>query len=761
MNNKFLEPPGHKVHIDKIDIPKARSLAQLLVQGVIQYAKFIECRLEGENQTIVFEVEVEVPQLLVHEISSRERIAATFSKSDEIAPEVISLRGDFPKVPHLNLTDQEYPKSLCLYEELYRDLKSRWTAPIFVERIREWFALTAKGNLHQNDQPLEPLIVGHSGHILLPHNLLEKEENVPSRLFVTGIDEKFFVAHSIKHSQNSSLDVIASVHVCQPTTHGIINRRPNSIADLAKILTENGLNLLGELRQKFKGWLEDDSISEKYFSSCLVLIILSPKTRKNGGEVEHTDTFVFATGGSVKEVGIKLDAWEPNPHNGRLGGIFFPDSAKNGQDILLDSLNPCFELTRKLAANLNGYSDPEEVSIAAIGVGALGSQIVMNLARAGFGKWILIDNDRLMPHNLARHELNTHYVGFVKSRALSFEANLIYRDQDLFKDIPADIISPGDHREEVETALNGSDVILDMSASVTVARYLAHDVDSTVRRVTIFLTPTGNDSVLIAEDKCRTLKLDEIEMQYYRAILEEERLKGHFKPPEGRRRYGQSCRDITSTLPQHFVALHAAITGKAFREVSSLDDAHLKIWRADESGNVQHIEIELAPVVKKAIADWTISTDINLISKLSRIREAKLPNETGGVLLGSFDLARRIIYVVDSIPSPPDSREWPTWYVRGCHGLKKKIEGIVGQTDGMLTYIGEWHSHPNGASIKPSNDDRKVFSWLNNIMERDGFPPLMLIVGEKKKIACFVEEIGDFENYLPILEKNDTATINS
>jgi tRNA A37 threonylcarbamoyladenosine dehydratase len=37
------------------------------------------------------------------------------------------------------------------------------------------------------------------------------------------------------------------------------------------------------------------------------------------------------------------------------------------------------------------------------GAGALGSQLMNNLSRAGFGRWTIVDNDKLLPHNLARN----------------------------------------------------------------------------------------------------------------------------------------------------------------------------------------------------------------------------------------------------------------------------------------------------------------------------------------------------------------------
>lgn len=103
------------------------------------------------------------------------------------------------------------------------------------------------------------------------------------------------------------------------------------------------------------------------------------------------------------------------------------------------------------------------------------------------------------------------------------------------------------------------------------------------------------------------------------------------------------------------------------------------------------------------IFDWQVKLDVAIADRLQALRESKLPNETGGVLIGSFDLERRIAYVIDTIPSPPDSEEWPTLYIRGSKGLRHQVEKIVQKTDGALQYVGEWHSHPAGCSTLPSS----------------------------------------------------------
>ena len=60
---------------------------------------------------------------------------------------------------------------------------------------------------------------------------------------------------------------------------------------------------------------------------------------------------------------------------------------------------------------------------------------------------------------------------------------------------------------------------------------------------------------------------------------------------------------------------------------------------------------------RQEIFGWTLVLDQQMIRRLAKLREAKLPNETGGVLIGVYDLHRQIVYVVGTIPSPPDGAE--------------------------------------------------------------------------------------------------------
>jgi integrative and conjugative element protein (TIGR02256 family) len=751
MQQSFFEAPGEIVSSSQLQLPKAKGLALALETGSVEYAHLVECRKTSKNEEVVlFDVDVEVPQHKVHQIHPRERIAVTFGVTDRVMPKTEALRRDFPQVPHLNLHRQEFPRDLCLYAERYEEIRRRWTAARFVKRVREWLASTAKGELHQPDQPLEPVLLDYIGHIVIPSDLRSPNQT-PERLYVieprfavADEDKPFLLAQREIPSENARPFVV-SVHRCSPHMHGIINRYPDSLKQLADLVMPTGLSLLEELRERLKKWhYESPSIQ----ASKLLIVILFPRTRNDGGSTERIDAWTFwPLEKNIAIIGSKLGIWQVQ--DGRLGLLIQPDLSKRGGDIELAVLNTSYEPTVAMTAALNGQRDRQDLRLAAVGLGALGSQVVINLARSGFGSWTLIDDDILMPHNLARHALYRPFVGSPKADGVALVANSIIANSGLFSALKADVLNPGKQEESLAESLQKADVILDMSASIPVARKLACDMKVAARRISLFLAPSGDDLVLLAEDGERVATLDAIEMQYYRAVHSDGRFLKHLKTRDSQQRYGQSCRDITSILPQNLVALHAAVGAAALQEIIDQNKASIAIWRCDPVRNVLRIDVAPRPVKRQTIGDWTVITDEGLLEKLHALRKSRLPKETGGVLLGSFDTERHLIYIADSLLSPPDSKEERTQYVRGCRGLQEAVAQADQCTLGMLEYIGEWHSHPQRANTIPSKYDLQLFAWLTELMGRDGFPAVMMIIGDASRHSCFVGEIERKENCLP------------
>jgi integrative and conjugative element protein (TIGR02256 family) len=128
------------------------------------------------------------------------------------------------------------------------------------------------------------------------------------------------------------------------------------------------------------------------------------------------------------------------------------------------------------------------------------------------------------------------------------------------------------------------------------------------------------------------------------------------------------------------------------------------------------------------VEGWTILSAPHVIAEANRLRQTKLPNETGGVLLGMVDTNHRRIYVIDLLPSPSDSHEWPNLYIRGAAGLRNRIQAISEASNDNVNYVGEWHSHPPRRGPGLSQTDRVALTKLTAEMSVCGLPALMLIV---------------------------------
>lgn len=757
MCSLYFDIGGELLLPEDLRIQKCSELAHNLQSSRIDFATIVECRKEADSEWVIFDVDVEVAQVVRYPIQASERIAVRFSAQDDSSPAVYATRRDFPRVPHLNLQAQELPRSICLYAERYEEVKRYWTAPRFVHRIREWLALSSRGELHQDDQPLEPLLGDYAGHIVLPRTVLDAD-SAPKSLYVKCVsmasERRLFLVGKAEQPEGGGFDILASVRRTPPHTHGVIHRQPRTLADLAEILADTGLDLIADLRGQLKEW---QALDHLVLERRLLLVILVPMRRDDDGVPERIETWAFflgdaATSGSpdtdlrIRSLGQRIGLWEES--GGQIGHLIQPDTTKRGADVGVDVLNVSWELTRAMAALLNGDESSAEFRVAVVGAGALGSQTTLHLARSGFGQWTVIDHDSLMPHNVARHALDGRFVGCNKAEALAFVANSIVGDENLFSALPIDVLTARTGSGELLGPLRECDAILDISTSVAVARMLACDVDSSARRASLFMTPSGQDLVLIAEDNERRLTLDALEMQYYRAAINDQALRGHMGEDEHRRRYGQSCRDVTSTLPQHLVGLHAAIAAGALRKRLRDPEATVTVWRADPDGGVCRAAVTTWPVIRQQVGGWNVVTDEGFLAKLAAFREQKLPNETGGVLLGAFDLERSILYLADALPSPPDSEEWPTLYIRGSSGLREAVDHVQDMTHGMIEYVGEWHSHPCGARTAASQDDLQVFAWLTSLMEADGLPAVMIIVGDPGRTSCYVGEIKSAENLL-------------
>ena len=735
---------------NSLSLPLARDLAGFLDSGLNPFARLKHCRVDVRNgdviqEVVVLEVDVERSQQPVHDIRHRESLAVIFRADAATLPEVQSLRVDFPMVPHLVLGFDEFPRVLCLYDLPFHEVMLDWTAPGFVEHIREWLAQTAEGQLHREDQPLEPLFLGPTSDLVVDPDLLRGNQNntknwCPLKIVPSG--HNIFTAVAVTTFDDTSdqdgFEYVAMHFTSSPQTHGVVRQMPRTLAELHDLLAVAGLDLIDQLRHRLKNWLYEPPVEiQRMLQHRLILVLLLPKKRRPNDEIETVELAAFALFATIRDLGEALGVWDIQ--DGQPGLLIQVDRTKHGDGTSLWPLNPKLGFSRFRAALMNGLAEPDQVLITAVGVGALGSQTVTNLIRSGFGQWTLIDGDVVSPHNMSRHALFGFAVGYPKSTTLASELNDLIEGEEVAQGIVTNVLEPEEKKEEINRAFADAEIILDMSASVAVARHLSRDVNSDARRVSLFLNPSGTALTLLAEDKTRRIPLDVLEMQFYRAIASDENLNGLLNTGS-RLRTGRSCRDVSSLIPQDLVALHSAIGSRAIRKTRETSSAEITTWRIDQqSWEVSATHVPSCIPLIQSLGNWTVYTDSYLIERLENLRADRLPNETGGVLIGAWDMQRKILYVVDALPSPSDSDEWPNAYIRGTDGLDHAVTRIRKSTQGMLDYLGEWHSHPDGFGTSASSDDGRVLAWLRDTMEQSGKPGIMAIVGDNNMLTLYLD----------------------
>lgn len=126
---------------------------------------------------------------------------------------------------------------------------------------------------------------------------------------------------------------------------------------------------------------------------------------------------------------------------------------------------------------------------------------------------------------------------------------------------------------------------------------------------------------------------------------------------------------------------------------------------------------------------WVVEISELLFEDIRSDRIHHMPNETGGVLIGTFDLSKKRVYVVSQVKAPEDSISSPTSFIRGCLNLPQQLKFIQKVTFDNLTYIGEWHSHPDD-NTKKSTDDEMLHHAIVDYNRRNCLPGCMMIVGE-------------------------------
>lgn len=715
--------------------PDEMSLSEIkgLFAAVNEYpfAKFIEFRKAEQKEAIVLELAVELPQSPPVSIHGIERVAVVFSNNPIVPPQFLALRKDFPETLHQNLIEKGNPKSLCLFEDAYYDVRSKLTSKMLLYRIGDWLARAAVGELHLSDQPIEPLLLTNS-RIFFDRRLFDEDERLSKAFIIRRLSDKplllkAYEADKIPVVPNEKRFILFPVQL--PPSHlRLIEYNPYNFEDLSTLLRNLKVNIQ-KLMQDFLIKLTSGPDKELYKYEVVILIHL-PKMRRENGPIESHEYWAFLLADTIEGLAIKLGTH--GKQEGQLGRLIEPFATSKLDEVLVMPLKPTYTLSRELAKVLSGLT-LEDKQIVAIGAGALGSQAVLNLARQGFGFWHIVDHDYILPHNLSRHGLSFCYEGFNKAQALALEINGLLNDSSIARAYPLNILRIDGNEEELtelREIIVKSDLVIDLSTSRAVTKLLT-SMGVKQQKLCSFITSSGKHLVALLQGTQEQIDLEDLTYQLSAAIIDKQELSEMYAAHTNVTYYSGSCRDASVQLPQDTIGLFASVISKFILANAVSVEAKIMVWSLDDRTlAITSCSLPVSNVQKYIVNGWTLRIPDNVIVEMQNYRQSHFPNETGGVLVGGIDISRSTIYVSKALSSPPDSIEWPNSYIRGVRGLKEEISIIHKMSGNELSYIGEWHSHPKGYRSSPSSADLAAHRILAEQMRVDGMPSLMLIVAD-------------------------------
>lgn len=709
----------------------AKELASLAVAGALPGISIAGLRqsTDMEYAGVWLVVEVERPQDLADPIRAVEPIAVLFPFG-EGQPSVLALREDFPDTPHQNWSPPGMPCALCIDDRPWAEARLSVTARDIARRIQLWLAKASRGDLHDAAQPLDPLFFASPLGLVLPATVIaDTKEPIELAGFLREGNQNLILSRPMQPSDTMLTFTVLAFHA-QPQAMARLRHAARTLAALAADLEKCGVDLTGELKARLKEWAGLAQTDVRRLASRLAIVVAFPVAA--GVRQTASDIRAFLTSVSAGEIGVALGVLHAN--NSQVGDrraymVAIPEGTPRDQDLRVEPSQVHFTLDRELAAAISGHAAPDRRHALLVGAGSLGSQLSVNLAREGMFAWTVVDDDHILPHNVARHALFADDVGAPKAYALAYHLGGLVGEP--VQAIRTNILKPDDaDSEKLAVALAAADVIIDASASVAVSRHLSSLPHVKARRISAFFNPSGTAVVLLAENTNHSIMLQDLEAQYHRLALSDPALAGHLSTETLGVRYSGSCRTLTNRIPATRAALLSALAARGIIEVLASDNASIAVWTLGASGEVRLVQHEGAPVTHVQLGAWRLSYDEGLLADLALLRRHKLPHETGGILLGIADMSRKSLYVAHALPEPEDSLATQTGFERGFAGLLDTVNRAVAASMHQLRYVGEWHSHPDRASAMPSIVDLAQLTWLGQELENEGLPGLMAIAAQ-------------------------------
>lgn len=726
-----------------------------------------EPQAAGEGALIEVDVEVVLPSRSQADGVSTTGVRATetcflsFSKDWPLKAPGVLLRADFPlNLPHINPHLPGQLVSPCLFEGSLDEVLHRFGLDAIVDQLVDWLHKAAAGALIDLEQGWEPtrrdscpstivfsaeqvaaaaptdgaILVVNAGYVAMDGGLYAILDSA-----LTAQADPVFnqVAHDDqvgKWGRGDAATFIARAPLKQGQPHVVGQYQPETVFDLTTLLAraaELGIDNTA-LAQSLDG----------YYSRSILNRLQDPRTWSHGLYA----VVVLVVQRPVSLVGSPGRSVEVLPYVVR-----YEYSAKTPFERNA-AAHPAFHahaLSPQLLARTSGLATEDTSKhVVVLGCGSLGSKIALHLGRAGFGDMTFVDNESMSPHNAARHALVERHsvlvpprkaalmktafaeLSHLRARAFDVDAIPVLLDSAQFgKIVPEDAA-----------------LVVDATASLKVlaAQTVSEPLDSSaVRLVRVVMYGQGRCVVVLLEARGRSSRVDDLTAALFERCRSDPALRASIAGDSAeptRVFVGDNCRSLTSPMSDGTVSRAAALAGMQLERWlvdGPPEEGQLCVGVGDAASvGMSWDSATLGPTTILDVAEdggWKIRVLRPVVQAIDADVRKWGSKETGGALLGRISYQNRTITIAGMVDAPPDSVREPARFVLGTAGLVQALRDAHGASVGHLTFVGTWHSHPNGGPH--SGIDRET---LRHIAEDAGGLPAVSLVWTPTGLTCAV-----------------------
>ena len=664
------------------------------------------------------------------EVRSTELVSWVFPWEYPLRAPKPTLRDDFPlTLPHINPLVEGESVSPCIAEVDLTDLMHSSGIEAVFGAMTHWLNNAASGELLCPVQGWEPVRRDNASGLISADTYAIREElnnyapvrYLRYRYVVFGDNHDLVLGHIETPSLGSSNSAFKTKDV------GVLNGIRHGPAMLLQVNGTVGeywaesVNTLADLEELLKKLHLSNAFNARLKH---VMTTSSPMAcaTKNKVAIEEF-MVVIAVRRPFNVIGAG-NPWELLPYR-----VCFADSSERlAGDVPVYAPVMIKSTCPAMLRSVSGVDQNTEViPISFIGCGSLGSKMALHLAKSGRYEFSLIDDDIFSSHNNARYGAVVDGFDSIGGP----KVNIVGRDIRALgvsvEPLKVDVLELGKRKPAI--ADKKFRYILDTSASLPVRYFLAHHAKLSACLMHSILYGKATMGVLAIEGKERSVRVDDLMAYTNTLCVKDERVqKAMYSGAITRESFGDGCSSATTIMDDLGLSvLAAALAGKVNQytgENTSLDEGRINIGYLDKDYQLDWTS-HVLPATHVIPRDTNLGWEIRVLGNIKDQIEHESKGssvEQGGVLAGMVCHLSKTIYVTLVVPAPDGTIRTPVRLDIATDGLEEIFEEIHAATNGQITFLGTWHSHPTPSP--PSPKDRDTYAKLTKNYD---LPVVMLV----------------------------------